>query len=104
MPRPAPTNYSLPTAPATAARPAAATKYNGTAAGDPEDPYRWDNTGPCIDVFAPGVDIYSACGGASRCVRVDDSSYTLASGTSMAVPHVAGAARLEWLADAAWWE
>lgn len=35
-------------------------------AGDAEDSYKWANTGPCIDVFAPGVDIYSACGGQSR--------------------------------------
>ena len=60
------------------------------AAGDPEDIYRWSNTGPCIDIFAPGVDIFSACGGPSRCEVVDDHSYTYASGTSMAVPHVAG--------------
>lgn len=59
-------------------------------AGDPEDLYRWSNTGPCVDVFAPGVDIYSACGGQSRCQVVDNMSYTYASGTSMAVPHVAG--------------
>ena len=30
-----------------------ATKYNGTKAGDPEDIYRWANTGPCVDIFAP---------------------------------------------------
>jgi hypothetical protein len=26
--------------------------------GDTENLYRWSNTGACIDVFAPGVDIY----------------------------------------------
>ncbi|GAB4817850.1 hypothetical protein N2152v2_004896 [Parachlorella kessleri] len=71
-----------------------ATKYNGTRTGDPEDSYKWANTGPCVDVFAPGVDIYSACGGASRCQVVDNMSYTYASGTSMAVPHVAGVAAI----------
>ncbi|EFN59363.1 hypothetical protein CHLNCDRAFT_137826 [Chlorella variabilis] len=69
-----------------------ATKYNGTKSGDPEDPYKWSNSGPCIDLFAPGVDIFSACGGPSRCEAVSDSAYTYASGTSMAVPHVAGVA------------
>ncbi|PSC68852.1 serine protease [Micractinium conductrix] len=69
-----------------------ATKLNGTKAGDPEDIYRWSNTGACLDLFAPGVDIFSACGGPSRCETVDDQAYSYASGTSMAVPHVAGIA------------
>ena len=75
-----------------------ASKYNGTRAGDPEDMYKWSNTGPCIDIFAPGVDIFSACGGPSRCESVDDRAYTYASGTSMAVPHVAGG----WVVGAGW--
>lgn len=54
--------------------------------------YYWNNLGPCVDIFAPGVDIYSACGGAKRCSTLGDSSYTLATGTSMAAPSVAGAA------------
>ncbi|KAL4418998.1 hypothetical protein ABPG77_000863 [Micractinium sp. CCAP 211/92] len=70
------------------------TKANGTKAGDPEEMYKWSNTGPCLDIFAPGVDIYSACGGPSRCEAVTDSAYTYASGTSMAVPHVAGVAAI----------
>lgn len=61
------------------------------ASGDREDPYKWTNSGPCIDIFAPGVDIYSACGGPSRCASVQPNSYSFASGTSMATPHVAGA-------------
>lgn len=69
-------------------------KYNGTAAGDAETMYRWSNTGPCVDLFAPGVDIYSACGGQGRCPEVTDDAYTFASGTSMAVPAVAGVAAL----------
>ena len=47
-----------------------------------------------MDLFAPGVDIYSACGSETRCDIVDDTSYTFASGTSMATPHVAGVAAL----------
>jgi len=70
------------------------TKYSGTSKGDKESMYRWSNTGPCVDIFGPGVDIYSACGGQSRCDIVDDTSYTYASGTSMAVPAVAGVAAL----------
>lgn len=70
------------------------TKYNGTSKGDSENMYKWSNTGPCVDIFAPGVDIYSACGGQSRCEEVKDDAYTYASGTSMAVPSVAGVAAL----------
>ncbi|KAI3433663.1 hypothetical protein D9Q98_003472 [Chlorella vulgaris] len=69
-----------------------ASKGNGSKAGDAEDMYKWSNSGPCIDLWAPGVDIFSACGGPSRCETVTDSSYTYASGTSMAVPQVAGVA------------
>ena len=32
------------------------------AAQDEETIYEFANTGKCIDVFAPGVDIYAACG------------------------------------------
>jgi subtilisin family serine protease len=70
------------------------TKYNGTEKGDTEEMYEWSNTGPCVDLFAPGVDIYSACGGQSRCDEVTNDAYTYASGTSMAVPSVAGVAAL----------
>ena len=63
------------------------------ASGSREGLYRWSNTGSCVDLFAPGVDIYAACGGSGRCQgHVTPSSYAWASGTSMAVPLVAGVA------------
>jgi subtilase family protein/VCBS repeat protein/peptidase inhibitor I9 len=48
---------------------------------------RWpiSNYGPCVDVFAPGKDITSLS-------NTDDTADRLDSGTSMAAPHVAGAA------------
>ncbi|GGK81146.1 S8 family peptidase [Mangrovihabitans endophyticus] len=47
----------------------------------------WSNWGPAVDLFAPGVGIWSAW-------RSGDSSRAVLSGTSMAAPHVAGAAAL----------
>ena len=63
------------------------------AEGAREGLYRWSNTGACVDLFAPGVDIYAACGGGGRCQgNVTPTSYAWASGTSMAVPLVTGVA------------
>jgi len=59
-----------------------------------ETVYEDGNQGACVDLFAPGVDIWSVCGGLRRCGVVTSDTYAYASGTSMAVPHVAGAAAL----------
>jgi subtilisin family serine protease len=54
--------------------------------------YSYSNTGACVDLFAPGVEILAACGGVSRCGTVSPRAMAWATGTSMAVPHIAGAA------------
>jgi len=47
----------------------------------------WANRGTCVDAFAPGIGITSAWG-------TGDTATNTISGTSMATPHVAGAAAL----------
>lgn len=39
---------------------------DGQQGGGSEALYRWANTGRCVDIVAPGVEIYAACGGASE--------------------------------------
>jgi subtilisin family serine protease len=70
------------------------TKYSRSAGPHSEGVYSQGNQGPCVDIFAPGVDVWSVCGGTRRCGNVTTMTYAYASGTSMAVPHVAGAAAL----------
>ncbi|WP_308440424.1 S8 family serine peptidase [Virgisporangium aurantiacum] len=64
---------------------AAAVTVGATGQTDARAPF--SNAGPCVDLFAPGVGITSAG-------IADDSASRSMNGTSMAAPHVAGAAAL----------
>ena len=68
------------------AQPFPATTYTSYEAGS--------NSGNCVDVFAPGKEIYSTWGATSGNTLVGGSytGITSISGTSMAAPHVAAAA------------
>lgn len=67
-----------------ASTPAAIT-VGATGADDSEADF--SNRGPCVDMWAPGVDVTSAW-------NYDDGATETISGTSMASPHIAGAAAL----------
>lgn len=64
---------------------AAAIVVGATDRNDARAPF--SNSGPCVDLFAPGVDIVSAG-------IADDRAVKSMNGTSMAAPHAAGAAAL----------
>jgi subtilisin family serine protease len=66
--------------------PAASPKAITVAASDRADNFApYSNTGPCVDIIAPGTGVNSACGDCPG-----TSSYKTMSGASMAAAHVAG--------------
>ncbi len=67
------------------ARVAAAVTVANSNSADAQNPT--SNHGTCVDLYAPGTNIYSA-------VHTSSTAYGTYSGTSMAAPHVAGVAAL----------
>lgn len=61
---------------------------NVGATGDIDRITAFSNFGPCLDLFAPGLNIRSSARGSSN------EAYEVLGGTSMAAPHVAGAIAL----------
>ncbi len=75
--------------------PASSPRVMSVGASDHRDTEAdFSNRGPDLDIFAPGVDIYS----------LDSTSggYDTGSGTSASTPHVAGVAGLVWSAHPDW--
>ncbi len=68
------------------ARVPSAITVGAVAPGDVEADF--SNWGECVDIYAPGVDVLSAW-------KTSGTATMVESGTSMAAPHVAGAAALE---------
>ncbi|MGK5739081.1 S8 family peptidase [Micromonospora sp. URMC 103] len=75
------------------ARTPAAITVGSTTSTDARSSF--SNYGSCVDVFAPGSSILSA-------YRTSDTATSTLSGTSMASPHVAGAAALVLSANPGW--
>src|SRR3954468_18000475 len=83
-PCPAPPPWAAASAPPPARVPGA---FPGGASDRHDHKPAWSNLGSCVDVYAPGARITSAWDSSDTASKVLD-------GTSMASPHVAGAAAL----------